>query len=143
MSAPRAIRTRTHHVVGERDAVRTALECAYADGRLVGLRSPALLPDGRVRVTAELLEPAPAVHSRRTMSLRPWLIDLGVLAGIAAAGAAVWLIVLGVLALIALITTAVAWVSAHLVLILVGLGLLLLCCGGGRCAGVHCGGCRR
>ena len=132
-----AHRVRTHVVVGEFGQVRSALELARRDGRLAGARDLVELPGHRIRVTADLREPVP------TWRRVPWLRLLAWLLALAALGTAVWLIVLAV-SVVALVTAAVAWVSAHLALIVicaVGLGVLLVPVGS-RCAGLHCGGCR-
>ncbi len=134
-----AHRVRTHVVIGELGQVRSALDLAYRDGRLAGVRDLVELPGQRIRVTADLREPVP------TWRRVPWLRLLAGLLALAALGGAVWLVVLAVSAAVALVTAAVAWVSAHLALIVicaVGLGLLLVSVGS-RCAGLHCGGCRR
>lgn len=130
---------RTHVVVGEYGPVRSALDLAHRDGRLAGVRDLVELPGHRIRVTADLRELVPSW--RRV----PWLRLLAWLLALAALGGAVWLVVLAVSAVVALVTAAVAWVSAHLALIVicaVGLGVLLVSVGS-RCAGLHCGGCRR
>ena len=132
-------RVRTHVVVGEYGHVRSALDLARQNGRLVGVRDIVELPGRRIRITADLREPVP------TWRRVPWLRLLAWLLALAALGGAVWLIVLAVSALIALVTAAVAWVSTHLALIVisaVGLVVLLVSVGS-RCAGMHCGGCRR
>lgn len=131
--------SRVHLVVGEPRLVRSALECAAADGRLLGVGRSAQLADGRVCVAAELVDPP--VKARRSGPVRPWLIAAAVLGVLAAAAGLMWLLVLGALALAALITAAVGWVVGHLVWLGLGLlGLLLLARRG--CPGVHCGGCR-
>ncbi len=130
---------RTHVVVGDYRHVRSALDLARRDGRLAGVRDLVELPGHRVRVTADLRELVP------TWRRVPWLRLLAWLVALAAVGGAVWLIVLAVSAVIALVTAAVAWVSTHLTLIIlcaVGLVALLVPVGS-RCAGLHCGGCRR
>jgi hypothetical protein len=145
MSAPsRAGRkVRTHRVVGQREHVATALERAYADGRLVDVRDVAELPDDRVQLIADLREPAARMRKRR-----PWLL-VGWAAAVVAAAGSVWLLVLAVAALVGAVTAAasaaLAWLSAHLpVIALAAIALLLLvCAAGSRCPGLHCGGCRR
>lgn len=140
MSAP----VRTHVVIGEPAQVRSVLELAHTEGRLMGVTGAALLAPGRVRVTADLVDLAP-VRSR-WQRIRPWLVRSAVLLAVVAAGAALWLLVLAVIALVstvvAAVTAVVAWITAHwmvLALVLVGLVLLL---GGSACRGLHCGGCR-
>lgn len=130
---------RTHVVVGERGEVGSALARAHRDGRLAGARNLVELPAGRVQITVDLREPA------RTRRRWPWLVLVWALGAAVAAGI-VWLLIVAVSALVTVVTTAVAWVSGHLPLILivaVGLVLLLAVPAGSRCAGSHCGGCRR
>ena len=141
MSAP----ARTHVVIGEPAQVRSVLELAHTEGRLMGVTGAALLAPGRVRVTADLVDPAP-VRSR-WQRIRPWLIRSAVLLAVVAAGTALWLLVLAVIALVstvvAAVTAVVAWITAHwMVLALVLVGLVLLLGGGSACRGLHCGGCR-
>jgi hypothetical protein len=126
-------------VVGDFGQVRSALDLAHRDGRLAGVRDLVELPGHRIRVTADLRELVP------TWRRVPWLRLLAWLLALAALGGAVWLVVLAVSAVISLVTAAVAWVSAHMTLIVicaVGLGVLLASVGS-RCAGLHCGGCRQ
>lgn len=142
-------RSRVHVITGEQQMVRAALTRAWSDGRLVSMEPPLALPGGRVRVLAHLRPPAP---QRRWELVRVWLVRVAkfaaVLAVLAAVAGVVWLVVLAVLEVIALVTAAVAWIHAHLALLLVG-GVALLfvlgmaVSGGDRCAGLHCGGCRR
>lgn len=140
----RRARGRVHVVVGEPDLVRAALEVANTQGRLLVLGQPVHLADGRLRVAAELLDPSSPPAAERAERARRWLAAARVLGALAVAGGLVWLVVLGVLALVALVTAVVGWVAGHLVWIGGGLlGLLLLAGRGGRCGGVHCGGCRR
>lgn len=147
--------TRTHVVTGDRGQVQTALEVAYAAGRLVDVREFTELDDARVRVVAELREPAPATAARWAVPAwlvprwpaRPWLLAARVV-GVLAAGAGATAVVLAVVALVTTvvgaIAAALAWVSANLALILaVGVALVLVLGGGATCAGLHCGGCRR
>lgn len=139
-------RQRTHVVTGEPELVRAALARAHEEGRLVRLTDGDALPDGRVRVTAELLDVTGGAGRRWLRSVpRPTLLQVvTVLVALAALAGLVWVIVLAVLAIVAAVTAAIAWVQAHAVLIIVGaVVLLLLCCGGAAsCAGLHCGGCR-
>jgi hypothetical protein len=82
----------------------------------------------------------------RWPSVRAWLITLAVLLAVAAAGGLVWLAVLAVQAVIAAVLAVIAWIVAHWLLIalaVLGLLVLLVGAGGGGCAGLHCGGCRR
>lgn len=148
MTAPTA--TRTHIVTGAREEVRTALEHAHAAGRLVTIREAAELPDGRLHVVAELREPAastPAPSPWWCSARGRWLAAGYGAAVVAAGGLAVGLVV-AVVALVstvvAAIAAAAAWVTANLAGLL-GLGVLVLALlgGGARCAGLHCGGCRR
>jgi hypothetical protein len=134
---------RTHLVVGERDAVLAALARAHADDRLLGVGEVLEVPGDRLQVTAELRR----AHGwpRKRWPLR---LAAGVLAAAAIAGV-VWLLILAVTALIAAVGSAVAavvaWLSAHLpLLVLAGLAILLvLGSTGARCAGANCPGCRR
>lgn len=114
---------------------------AHADGRLVRLMDGEELPNGLVRVTADLIEPAPSDRWRR---LRPWLVGAAVLVSGAALAAVVWLVVLAVLDAVVAVTAAVTWVQAHRPVI-GGAALMLAVLGGGgaSCADGHCGGCRR
>jgi hypothetical protein len=133
---------RTHLVVGERDAVLAALARAHADDRLLGVGNVLELPGDRLQVTAEL-RTAPGRPQKRW----PWWLAGGVVAAAAIAGM-VWLLILAITALVAAVTSAVtavvAWLSAHLpLLVLAGLALLLvLGWTGSRCAGLQCRGCR-
>jgi hypothetical protein len=139
------VAVRTHVVVGERELVGVALQGAYRDGRLRALGQPIELDDGRVQVTAELLDsaaPASAAGRGRRRT-RAVLVGLAVaLAAVAVIGL-VWLVVIAVTTLIGLAQAAVAWISAHLLLIgLVAVGLLLLAGSTAARAGLHCRGCR-
>lgn len=80
------------------------------------------------------------------------LRTIAVLATGAATAGLVWLAVKAVLSLIAavtaLVTFVVAWVHAHLGLLVLGAALLLCLFirfrfSGSSCTGLHCGGCRR
>lgn len=100
------------------------------------------------RVRPLHIEQPPAQRRRclRWPSVRAWLITLAVLLAVAAAGGLVWLAVIAVQAVIAALTAAIAWIVAHWLLIalaVLGLLVLLAGAGGGGCAGLHCGGCRR
>jgi hypothetical protein len=137
---------RTHVVVGERELVGVALQGAYRDGRLRALGQPIELDDGRVQVTAELLDPAAPASAagRGRRRTRACLLGLAVaLAAVAVVGL-VWLLVVAVAALIGLVQAAVAWICSHLLLIgLAALGLVLLAgSAAARCTGLHCRGCR-
>lgn len=141
MNAP----VRTHVVVGDPAQVRSVLELAHLEGRLMGVTGAALVAPGRVRVTADLAEPAPA--RSRWQRIRPWLTGTAVAVAVIAAAAAVWLLVLAVIALVGVVVTAVtavvSWITAYwMVLALVLVGLVLLLGGGSACGGLHCGGCR-
>lgn len=143
MSAP--ARLRTHVVVGDRQLVCSALERAQADGRLVSVTAAEDMPEHRIRVTAELRDPAPLPASPPPpLRLRRWLIGTAVLVAFAAITALVWLLVAAVLALVAMVSAVVTWVVAHVVVIAVVLGALVVlsCSVGAKCAGLHCGGCR-
>jgi hypothetical protein len=142
--------TRSHVITGERGQVRSVLERAHWDGRLVAVTEARVLDHGRVRVIAELRR-SPDERSRWDRC-RPWLVGaakvLAVLAALAAVTGVVWLAVLAVLELIALLAALVAWVQAHLVQIGLTVAavlalLIYLAAGGDRCSGMHCGGCRR
>lgn len=140
MSAP----VRTHVLVGDPDQVRAALSRAQADGRLMNVSGAALEVGGRVRVTADLVDPTPP--RTRWQRIRPWLVRLGWLLAVAAAGVAAWLLVWAVIGLVSALVAVVAgvavWIGTYWpVLVAVGLVLLLLT-GGASCRGVHCGGCR-
>jgi len=139
-------RQRTHVVVGDQQLVCSALERAHADDRLVSVTGVEELPERRVRVTAKLREPPPpAASASRRRRLRRGLIGAAVLVVLAAVTALVWLLVAAVLALIATVTAVAAWVSGHVVALAVVLGVVLVlsCSAGAKCAGLHCGGCRR
>jgi hypothetical protein len=136
--------TRTHVVTGDRDQVCAALERAHAAGRLVDVRDVAELHGRRLHVVAELRE----LPDRRPgwWPARPW-VTAAYAVGAAATAGLVVLVVMAVAALVSAvvgaITAALAWVTANLALILaVGVALLLMT-GGAKCAGLHCGGCRR
>lgn len=138
-------RRRTHVVVGDQRLVCSALERAHADGRLVTVAGVEELPERQVRVTAELREPPlPACWPPRRR-LRRCLIGAAVLVTLAAVTALVWLLVASVLALVAAVTAVAAWVAVHVVVIAVVIGVLLVwsCSASVKCAGLHCGGCRR
>lgn len=134
--------TRAHVIVGDGDEVRAALVRAQADGRLVRLGEVVDLGAHRVQVTADLREPL-----RGRARCPASRFAAGVLV-VAAAGGLVWLLVVAVAALIAAVsgavTAALAWLSAHLPLLVLGAVLLLflICSAGSRCAGLHCRGCR-
>lgn len=135
---------RTHVVVGDPAQVRSVLELARTEGRLMSVTGAALVAPGRVRVTADLTDPAPT--RSRWQRIRPWLTSTAVAVAVIAAGVAVWLLVLAVIALVGVAVTAVtafaSWITTHwLLLALIGAGLLLLG-GGSVCRGLHCGGCR-
>ena len=135
MSAP----VRTHVVTGDPAQIRSVLELAHTEGRLMGVTGAALIGPDRVRVTADLVDLAPARRSR-WQRIRPWLVRSAVLLAVVAAGAAVWLLVLTV---VAAVTAVVSWITAHwMVFALVLVGLVLLLGGGSACRGLHCGGCR-
>lgn len=142
MSAP----VRTHVVTGDPAQIRSVLELAHTEGRLMGVTGAALIGPDRVRVTADLVDLAPARRSR-WQRIRPWLVRSAVLLAVVAAGAAVWLLVLAVIAfvltVVAAVTAVVSWITAHwMVFALVLVGLVLLLGGGSACRGLHCGGCR-
>lgn len=141
---------RTHVITGERDQVCSALQRARLDGRLVEITEARVLGGDRVRVVTRLRVPRPA--RSRWRRVRPWLAGaakvLGVLAALAAVAGLVWAVVWAVMAVVALVTALIAWVQAHLLGIGLGvaavvIGLLAASSGGHRCAGMHCGGCRR
>lgn len=145
-------RGRAHVVVGDPKWVCSALERAHADGRLVTVTGVEELPERRVRVTAELRDPAappgnattpaPAAPGLRQHQSRRWLVRAVVLVALAALASLVWLLVVAVIALIAMITAVVSWVAGHVVAIAVALGVVLVlsCSVGAKCAGLHCGG---
>lgn len=119
-----------HGEVGE---VRAALETQAARGLLAA--KPELrgwLDDGRIVVRAALLEPPPRARpvARRREVLIP-VLSVAIVGMIVGAG---WLVV-----------TVVAWVAAHLAVIIGGLVVLLvllaLLAGSGKCPGLHCPGC--
>jgi hypothetical protein len=137
---------RTHLVVGQRELVSAALMGAYRDGRLRAIGQSVELDDGRVQVTAELLEPAAPASPAGTgwRRARACLLGLVVALAVAAVVGLVWLLFVAMTALIGLMQVAVAWISSHLLLIgLVALGLLLLAgSSAAGCTGLHCRGCR-
>lgn len=141
-----SISTRTHIVTGDRDQVRAALVRAHAAGRLVGVREVAELSGERLHVVAELRE----LPGRRPTwwPARPGRVAVYGVGGAVGVGV-IALVVMAVAALVAVvvgaITAAVAWVTANLaVIVACGIGLALVLGGGAaRCAGLHCGGCRR
>lgn len=117
-------------------------------------RPPALrvVPGELVATRLELM---PVRRSWIPIPVRPvsWarvaLQAAGVLGALAVVAGAEWLVVAAVLLLIAdvavLVALVVAWVQAHLLLIVAAVGLLLflfLRFGRSSCAGLHCGGCR-
>lgn len=121
-------------VVGSRVEVEAALRRAQLDGRLGGVRDPLVLDDGRVQVVAELAPPMTRWSRRRWVA--PLLLG-GVLVGC---------VVGVVLVVVAVLSAVVAWVAAHwagIVGVAALLALLAVFGGGGRCPGLHCGGCRR
>lgn len=129
-----ADRPRDTVIVGQAGEVGAALEVARGDGRLVAVRDAVRLPDGRVQVVAALAVPEPRASTRRRLR---WAVTaFAVVAGAALLGAVVW-------AIVALVAALVAWVTAHLsVIVGGGVALLVLLCllGRGR---VHCPGCPR
>lgn len=136
-----------HVITGEPALVWAALSRANEEGRLVRVEQGRQLAGGRVQLVAQL-HPVPG-RSRWELA-QPWLVRVAklaaVLAALAAVGGLVWLLVLAVLEVIAVVTAAVAWVQAHLALLVVGGVVLLLLAAmssGSRCSGLHCGGCRR
>ncbi len=137
-----------HVITGEPALVWAALSRAYEEGRLVRVEQGRTLPGGRVQLVAQL----GAVTGRSRWELaRPWLVRVAKLAAflavLAAVGGLVWLLVLAVLEVIVVVTAAVAWVQAHLALLIVGAVALLVLFAAmsseSRCSGLHCGGCRR
>lgn len=135
---------RTHVITGHRNEVHAAMSRAYTDGRLVAITEGRALAGERVRLVAKLREPG---GRPRWEHVRPWLVVAAKAAAVAVAMAAlaglIWLVVLAVMELIALVAAVVAWVSSHWpVIVLVVVGLLALLFSGGRCGGIHCGGCR-
>jgi hypothetical protein len=145
---------RTHLVVGWPDQVRAALARADADGRLVGIGAVTELADRRVQVNAQLREDKPRRFPWALRlswpSARVWLwLAMGVLGAAAVAGV-VWAVVAAVTALVAAVSAGVsvvtAWVSTYWpALAGIAIVLVLLGTAGGvkKCAGLHCGGCRR
>ncbi|HTK66810.1 MAG TPA: hypothetical protein VL595_30835 [Pseudonocardia sp.] len=139
-------KTRTHVVTGDRTQVLAALTRAHSEGRLVSVTSSQQLSGGRVQVVADLL----AVRSGWEKA-RPWLTGAAktgaVVVGLAGVGGLVWLLVLAVMVVVAWVVSAVAWVAAHVVGIIVCFWLTLFFLAwlfsAGDCAGIHCGGCRR
>lgn len=136
-----------HVVTGQRDQVYAALHRAYTDGRLVSITDARVLPNDRVQLVAHLRAPARSRWER----VRSGLLGAGKLAAaltaLAAVGGLVWLVVLAVMSLIALVAVVIAWIHAHLAVLVASVVVLVLLVmaglGGGGCAGVHCGGCRR
>lgn len=118
-----SVRMRT--VVGEPQLVANALMTAQQAGRLVSCGQAHQLPDGRISVRARLIEPRPPARRR--------LLLAGVLVAALGLGGVAWLVVL-----------AVAWVVAHIMVILAGAGVLALVGGmaATKCPGLHCFGCR-
>lgn len=132
----------SHEITGGQVEVWAALNRAKTDGRLVGIEHGDILPGGQVRVLAQLRAPR-----TRWERVAPWLLiaakTLAVLAVLALVTALVWAIVWLVLAVIAF----VAWVSAHLVSLIIGAVLILavlilLFAGGSGGGGIHCPGCK-
>jgi hypothetical protein len=141
MARPGAVLARD--VVGAPEEIRTVLERAHGEGRLVSFTEPERVV--RVRVVLREQTPRPVRPSRWNPldNPRPYLIATAVAAGAALVGVVAYVVV-------AAVAAAVSWVSAHaagigagaLLLVLV---LLVVALSGGTaaCAGVHCGGCRR
>lgn len=114
-----------------------------------------------VRAHAQVLDvrPLASIAARLSWKARVrrvrWDIVLRVLAGLlllGVAGLAVWGLVLLVIAVVnlvmavaAAVAAAVVWVQAHMGLLIVAAVVIFLCLGSGaaKCAGMHCGGCRR
>lgn len=140
---------RAHVITGDRDEVGSALRRAHADGRLIAVTDARVLHHNRVRVVADLRMPPPA--RTRWERCRPWLVGAGkvlaALAAVAAVAGLVWLVAVAVLEVIALVTALIAWVHTHLIHIGLAVAalvaLLIYLSAGSRCAGLHCGGCRR
>lgn len=139
-------KAQTHVVSGDRTQVLAALARAHSEGRLVSVTSSQQLPGGRVQVVVDLL----AVRSGWEKA-KPWLIGTAKTAaavvGVAGVGGLIWLLVLAVMAVVAWVVSVVAWVTAHLVGIIVCFWLtfflLVWLLSGNDCAGIHCRGCRR
>jgi hypothetical protein len=138
---PRTQAVHARDVVGAPQEVRSVLERAYAEGRLVSLTEPQ--PVVRVQLVLREEPPPPARPSRfhPARNPAPYLIGAVVLAALGTAGILAY-------ELVRAFTVAVSWVSGHagsigagVVLIL----LLLVLLGGGTaaCTGAHCPGCRR
>jgi hypothetical protein len=140
---------RTHVITGERAQVSAVLRRARLDGRLVEVANAQMIGAGRVRVVTRLRSD----HPSRWRQVCPWLVGAvkvtGVLLGLAAVAGLLWVIGLAAVALVALVSTAVAWVHAHLlgigvVATIAVIGVLSVFTGGGdSCTGAHCRGCGR
>lgn len=113
--------------------VRQELVRLHSAGRLVSMTPPVPVPGGQVRADVTVLAPARTAVRRLTRPGRGRLVLI-----------VTTLTVLGLT--VYAVTVAVLWVMAHLVLILGILGaavaLALWAASGGRCPGLHCGGCR-
>jgi hypothetical protein len=139
MARPAAVLTRD--VVGAPEEIRTVLEQAHAEGRLVSFTEPQRVV--RVRVVLREQPPRPARPSlwNPLDNPRPYLIAMAVAAGAAIAAVVIYAVVTAVAA-------AVSWLSSHAMGIgasAVLLVLLAVALSGGTaaCSGIHCGGCRR
>jgi hypothetical protein len=105
----------THVVTGDRDEVRAALKRAHTDGRLLSISNACLLPGNRVWLIAVLLDPlAPQTPWQR---IRPWVLGIAALAGVAAFAVLSCLVVSAVVALVAAMVKILFWIIAHLLLI--------------------------
>lgn len=145
---------RTHVIVGWPGQVQAALQRAQADGRLVRVDEAVELADRQVQVTAQFREDQPRrarwMPTLTWPSARVWVrLAVGVLLA-AAVAAVVWAVVALVMAVVAAVSAGVTAVSTFLstywpALVGIAVVLVLLGSAGGvkKCAGLHCGGCRR
>jgi polyferredoxin len=128
-----------HDLVGTPGEVRSVLENACAQQRLVSFTAP----EPVVRVQVELLA-ARRARRRWDLSVRNnqdvYLYLAVFVLSVAIAGVLAYALMMAALAV-------VAWLSSHLATVVatvvVALGLLLLVGrSGASCSGLHCGGCR-
>jgi hypothetical protein len=141
------VRLVRHRLVGMPSQVKAVLDNAQKHGALVRVFEPTVLHDHRVKVDVVVLEPVQTAvkTSRPRVAVTgstgtPWYRQFRV--WLRATAALLALVVLGTFVYVLYLV--VAWVIAHIAL-LIGIVLLVLLAGGlltAKSAGVHCPGCK-
>ena len=128
-------------VVGAPEEIRSLLERAHADGRLMSFTEPERVVRVRVVLRERPFRPARRSRWNPLDNPVPYLIAIAVaaVAGIAAVVA---------YEVVKAVAAAVAWVDGHAMSICAGAVLVVLLIaalsgGAAACTGIHCGGCRR